>query len=64
MKAEGTKVAVEKAVHSALVELAQEVMNQHCIQINSVYFAWVDVSEKGKRKAIVISTNADTTVRL
>ena len=63
-KAEGISVAVEKAVHSALAELAQKVMNQHGIQINNVTFDWLDASDSGKIKSLVCGTNADTTVRL
>lgn len=53
-------VAVEKAVHNALRELAQTVWDKHGICVRSVRFSWVDVSSNEEQKMIVTEVEAET----
>ena len=55
-------VPIEKVVHDALKEVAQNVMDEYNIRINSINFGWVDISTHQKRRFIVDYTNANTTV--
>lgn len=59
--ADGTiAVAVEKAVHDALRDLAQAVFNQHGICIKNVAFDWLDFSTYNTSKMIVSGVTAET----
>lgn len=53
-------VAVEKAVHSAFAELAQNIADNHGIKVNSVTFGWLDMSTAPEQKLLVAETNVDT----
>jgi len=59
--ASNISVAVEKAVHTAFAEVAQSIMDKHGIQVNTVSFDWLDISNNVKTKALVTNTNVDTT---
>ena len=53
-------VAVEKAVHNALRELAQAIWDQHGVCVESAFFSWVDVSAPGEPRLIVTDVEAHT----
>ena len=55
-----TTVAVEKAVHNALRELAQVIFDQHGICLESVNFSWVDVSTTSEDRMLVGDVAAST----
>lgn len=54
------KISVEKTVHSAFAELAQNIANEYGVQVNSVTFDWLDMSTASEKKLFVAGTNADT----
>jgi len=54
-KAEVT-VAVEKAVHDAMREIAQTIWDKHGICLRNVNFSWVDVSTQAEPRLIDIVT--------
>ena len=43
--ANNISVAVERAVHDSLADLARSIMLQHGIRIDSVRFDWIDIVE-------------------
>ena len=53
-------VAVEKAVHDALRELAQAGWDKHGVCVQSVRFSWVDVSTTSGPKLLVTDVEAET----
>lgn len=53
-------VAVEKAVHDALRELAQAAWDKHGVCVQSVRFSWVDVSTPAEPRLIVTEVEAAT----
>lgn len=53
-------VAVERAVHDALCDLAKSIYERHGIQVNSAFFEWVDVSTHEQRRALVTSVTVDS----
>lgn len=53
-------VAVEKAVHDALRELAQAAWDKHGVCVQSVLFSWVDVSTPAEPRLIVTEVEAAT----
>ena len=53
-------VAVEKAVHDALRELAQAAWYKHGVCVQSVRFSWVDVSTQAEPRLIVTDVEAAT----
>lgn len=54
------QISVEKTVHSAFAELAQNIANEYGVQVNSVRFDWLDMSTPSEKKLLVAGTNADT----
>ena len=58
-KAEVT-VAVEKAVHNSLREMAQAIWDKHGICVRNVHFSWVDVSSPAEPKMLVTEVEAVT----
>ena len=60
MATEEITVAVEKAVHDALRELAQAAWDKHGVCVKSVRFSWVDVSTPAKPSLIVTEVEAAT----
>ena len=53
-------VAVEKAVHDALRELAQAAWDKHGVCVQSVRFSWFDVSTPAEPRLIVTEVEAET----
>ncbi len=53
-------VAVEKAAHDAMRELAQAIWDKHGICVRSVRFSWADVSSPVEARLIVMDVEADT----
>lgn len=53
-------VAVEKAVHDALRELAQAAWDKHGVCVQSVRFSWCDVSTPAEPRLIVTEVEAAT----
>ena len=47
-------VAVEKAVHNAMREMAQAIWDQHGICVKSVRISWVDMSSIGKPRDLLV----------
>lgn len=58
-KAEFT-VAVEKAVHDVLGDLAKLIWGQHGICLQSVRFSWVDSSTNGESNMMLIDVETST----
>lgn len=53
-------VAVEKAAHDAMRELAQAIWDKHGICVRSVRFSWVELSSAAEAKMLVLDVEADT----
>jgi hypothetical protein len=53
-------VAVEKAAHDAMRELAQAIWDKHGVCVRSVRFSWVDVSGMGEPRLLVTDVEAET----
>lgn len=53
-------VSLEKAVHQALQNIAQELWDKHGLCVKDVRFEWVDVSTAGEAKMFVTSVDAQT----
>lgn len=55
------KVSIEKAIHDALCAFAQQLADDHHVEIQSVQFDWA--SRLG-RSGIVIAVDIDTRVQM
>ena len=54
-------VAVEKAVHNAMREMAQAIWDKHGVCVKSVRISWVDMSSIGKPQELLVhEVEADT----
>ena len=53
-------VAVERAAHDAMRELAQAIWDKHGVCVRSVRFSWVDVSGMGEARLLVTDVEAET----
>lgn len=62
-KAEVT-VAVERAVHNVLREMAQALWNEHGICLKGVRFSWVDLSTPAEPRLTVAEVEAETLTKV
>jgi len=53
-------VAVEKAVHDAMRDLAQATWDQHGACVRSIRLSWADVSGMGEPRLLVTDVEAET----
>lgn len=56
-------VAVEKAVHAALRELAQSAWDKHGVCVQSVRFSWFDASTLAEPRLIVSEVEAEMSTK-
>ena len=53
-------VSVEREVHAALEDLAQNVWDRHKVRINSVRINWFDAMTAGETKNIVLGCEVES----
>ena len=53
-------VAVEKAAHDAMRELAQAIWDKHGVCVRSVLFSWADLSSPMEVRLVVMDVKAET----
>ncbi len=53
-------VAVEKAAHDAMRELAQAIWDKHGVCVRCVRFSWADASSMGEPRMLLMDVEADT----
>lgn len=63
MAAAGITVAVEKAAHDAMRELAQAIWDKHGVCVRGVRFSWVDVSGMGDTRLLVTDVELETLMK-
>ena len=56
-------VAIEKAVHNAMSEVAQAIYDQHGIKILDAQIEWIDVSSTSEDKALIQHITLRTSTR-
>lgn len=54
------KVAVEKAIHDAMREIAQTIFDEHSIVVHNVAFSYVEYSTTGQTKMLVHDVRMET----
>ena len=60
MRADNITVAVERAVHDSLRQIAEAIWDQHGICLKSVRFSWLEVSTTEKINMLVTEVEAQT----
>lgn len=57
------KLSLEKAVHNALRDTAQELWDKHGILVKSVNFSWDSISTVEGDKFLLSQTTVETTTK-
>lgn len=53
-------VSVERAIHLALIDIAQTIWDEHKIKLDRVYIDWLDFSGVDGRKCFVNGVSVDS----